>query len=308
MCIVVCHEEVDAGKPDMADTLDQVTFVSRILKKLGHRVETLVFSSDISRFKQSLKELNPGIVFNMVESFEGKGYNSFRFPELLESLKIPFTGGSSKALLLTADKATMKAVLEKAFVKTPKTFDARNFVLGTYIVKALAEHASIGLDHTCIVDAKTPQDVLAVMQRKEKDMAGATIAEEYIEGAEYIMGMIAGSPLPASRIAYENGMKILDYSSKWYDESNSFKCTEPVFDVPKEMEKKLQTIAKKCWKAFDMKGYARVDFRVNGKGEVFVIDINVNPCISAGFMNMARKKGLTEEEVLQKILTEACPC
>jgi len=39
-------------------------------------------------------------------------------------------------------------------------------------------------------------------------------------------------------------------------------------------------IAIKCWHVFGLKGYARVDLRVDKNENPFVIEVNANPCMS----------------------------
>ena len=59
---------------------------------------------------------------------------------------------------------------------------------------------------------------------------------------------------------------------------------------------------------FGLSGYARVDFRVDGAGEPFVLEVNANPCLSpdAGFAAAATQAGLNYRHVVQQILEAAC--
>ena len=42
----------------------------------------------------------------------------------------------------------------------------------------------------------------------------------------------------------------------------------------------LRDISEKCWKHFNLRGYARIDFRVDKQGKPWVLEINANPCIN----------------------------
>ena len=55
----------------------------------------------------------------------------------------------------------------------------------------------------------------------------------------------------------------------------------------------MKAIALSCWKAFDLHGYARVDFRVDKDRNPFVLEVNTNPCLSkdAGFIAACRRGG-----------------
>jgi D-alanine-D-alanine ligase len=62
-----------------------------------------------------------------------------------------------------------------------------------------------------------------------------------------------------------------------------------------------------CWKEFDLRGYARVDFRMDEKGNLFVLEINANPCISAdsGFVAAATHKGFSQAEIVRLIINDS---
>jgi D-alanine-D-alanine ligase len=55
------------------------------------------------------------------------------------------------------------------------------------------------------------------------------------------------------------------------------------------------------------KGYVRIDFRVTKESVPLVIDINLNPCLSesGGFMAASKKRGLTFDKVISRVLEDA---
>jgi D-alanine-D-alanine ligase len=69
----------------------------------------------------------------------------------------------------------------------------------------------------------------------------------------------------------------------------------------------LQGIAKKCWKLFGLRGYARVDFRIDKNGKPWVLEINANPCLSleAGFAFAVDRAGLQYHEAIELIVKDA---
>jgi D-alanine-D-alanine ligase len=68
----------------------------------------------------------------------------------------------------------------------------------------------------------------------------------------------------------------------------------------------LRDAALACWHLFGLKGYARVDVRTDGNDNVFVIEINGNPCISpdGGFVAATKEAGYPFAEVLQRIIND----
>ena len=67
----------------------------------------------------------------------------------------------------------------------------------------------------------------------------------------------------------------------------------------------LAALAFECWRLFGLRGYARVDFRVDREGRPWILEVNANPCLSAdaGYMAAAAEAGLEPEEVVRRILS-----
>ena len=69
---------------------------------------------------------------------------------------------------------------------------------------------------------------------------------------------------------------------------------------------RLKELALKCWRLFDLRGYARVDFRVDREGRPWILEVNANPCLSpdAGFHATTLQAGLNFTEVLRRIIAD----
>ena len=69
----------------------------------------------------------------------------------------------------------------------------------------------------------------------------------------------------------------------------------------------LQSLARRCWEVFELRGYARVDFRVDADGQPWILEINANPGLSpdAGFAAAVTQAGLTFDAVVERILSDA---
>jgi len=66
-------------------------------------------------------------------------------------------------------------------------------------------------------------------------------------------------------------------------------------------------LARKCWIVFGLRGYVRVDFRVDRDGQPWILEINTNPCISpdAGFAAALAQAGIPYEEAIRRIVEDA---
>jgi D-alanine-D-alanine ligase len=68
-------------------------------------------------------------------------------------------------------------------------------------------------------------------------------------------------------------------------------------------------LAIECWRLFDLRGYARVDFRCDDAGQAWILEINANPCIlpAAGFAAALHRAGISYDDGIQQILQAALP-
>jgi D-alanine-D-alanine ligase len=323
MKVAVIHGEVAAGAGrDEQDVLTQVDFVSRGLAALGHEPVTVPASLDLSTVARTLAEMRPAIVFNLVETLSGKGNLIHIIPSLLDSLKIPYTGAGTEAMFLTSNKLLAKRWLAAAGLPTPPWFtpaDAHEElrIEGAWLVKSVWEHASIGLDEDSVLFGADRKRLLARMDTCREALGGACLAEAYIDGREFNLSLLAGADgpelLPPAEIrfdAYPPGkVRVVGYRSKWEEGTFEFANTPRTFEFPAQdapLLSHLKEIALRCWKLFDLRGYARVDFRVDKEGRPWILEVNANPCLSpdAGFCAAALRAGLTFEEVLRRILPQ----
>ena len=188
-----------------------------------------------------------------------------------------------------------------------------------WIVKSVWEHASVGLEDGSVA---ATHEALAdeIARRTRTERIEHLFVEGYVEGREFNLALLGGTSdgepqsLPPAEIqflGYPVGKpKMVGYRAKWDEGSFEYGNTPRRFDFPGEDERLLQTLismSRKCWKAFELRGYARVDFRVDGSGRPWVLEINTNPCISpdAGFMAAAGRAGLSMEDVVRRIVAEA---
>ena len=181
------------------------------------------------------------------------------------------------------------------------------------------EHASLGLEDGSV--AFTRESLAAEIARRVRtERIEHLFVEAYVEGREFNLALLGGaadgSPqnLPPAEIQFvgfpDGKPKMVGYRAKWDEASYEYGNTPRRFDFPPgddELIGSLIRVSRECWTAFGLRGYARVDFRVDAAGRPWVLEINTNPCISpdAGFMAAAGRAGLSIEDVVRRILAEA---
>ena len=120
MRVLILHDRVTAADgPDGRDVLDQAAAVTGALTALGHTVDRLDCDLDLAALATELRQRQPELVFNLVESLAGSGRLIHLVPACLETLGVPYTGCRADALLLTSNKLLAKRWLQGAGLPVP---------------------------------------------------------------------------------------------------------------------------------------------------------------------------------------------
>jgi len=318
----VLHSDVAPdAPPDEQDTLLTAFAIAEALESRGHRASLAPFVFDPDRLRGIISEHQADVVFNMVEAIFRQGELAPVVPTLLEKLNVPCTGCGSAPMALAGDKPLAKKLLRLSGLPTPEWQeapfeDAADCV--PYIVKAATEDASIGLDGDAVVTGRD-----ALRQRAEfcrREYGGCWFAEAYIEGREFNISVLEenGCPrvLPIPEMMFHNWSpdrpRIVGYEAKWREASPEYSDTTRRFGGETNepaLYRKLAELSEAAWRLFELKGYARVDFRVGHEGEPLILEINPNPCLEpdAGFAAAATQAGMSYGEVIERILLAALP-
>lgn len=322
--IAIVYGRVDASAPaDEKDVLVQVDAVRAALQKLGHSTIDIPVSLDLGVTAAVLKAAAPVIVFNLAETIDGKGSLIHLTPSLLDALGIPYTGAPCEAIILTSHKLLGKKSLAAAGISTPPWTTASGARNGgvtfppPWIVKSVWEHASIGMEDTSVAGSR---DALRAEldRRAAREGIDNVFVEGFVDGREFNLALITGEDgpqnLPPAEIEFvgypEGKPRMVGYRAKWDEGSFEYGGTPRRFDFSRAdapLLEELVRLSRECWRLFELRGYARVDFRVDPSGRPWVLEVNTNPCLSpdAGFMAAAARAGLSLEEVVGRIVREA---
>jgi D-alanine-D-alanine ligase len=331
MLVAIVNNAVgQADTPDQRDVLVQVDSVSDALITLGHEVETVTCSLDLSNIRNQLIAINAEVVFNLVEDLEGHGRLIHLFPFLLDALAIPYTGSCAESLLVTSNKIMAKERMEKSGLPTPEWIGPYPVTLPysgnlntlegepeTWIIKSVWEHASIGLDKNGLIQTRKPESIQMAMKKRVNQLGGSCFAERFINGREFNLSLLSGPQglevLPPAEIIFEGygteKLRIVDYRAKWDETSYGYHHTPRTFSFGPEdtiLISELKALAVQCWKVFGLRGYARVDFRVDSLNRPWILEINANPCLSpdAGFAAAAAHAGISYPNIVKRILDD----
>jgi D-alanine-D-alanine ligase len=320
---MILHGRVEAnGPPDELDVLVEVETVSAALERLGHGCRPLSFSLNLEAVAACLGSMRPDVVFNLVEAVDGAGRLIHLAPALLDHLHIPSSGSPTAAIWLTSNKLLAKRWLAAAGIPTPPWHSVHELLAGAvrssgpFLLKSVWEHASIGLDEHSLfrLDGVLP----AALEARARQSPDSWFVERYVEGREFNVSLIAAADgleiLPVAEIEFidhpAGQPKIVGYRAKWEHDSPEYRSTRRTFAFPagdRPLLDRLGVLARACWELFGLRGYGRVDFRVDEEGRPWVLEVNTNPCIApdSGFVAAAEQRGLSVDALVAHILRRA---
>ncbi len=318
---ILYNEITRKAEIDEIDVLAEVDAVEAALGGLGFETAKLPFSEKTIGNLAKLKKVKPLIIFNLVESVSGNERLSYLAPSILESLGIKYTGCSAKSIFLTADKITTKKLFISCGIPTPPWFtvqDENGFLKeDKFIIKRIYEDGSIDLSQNSVVNVENIEQGQNFLEKKCKASNNEFFAEKYIKGREINISLleVMGKPLilPPLEIKFvgykeNNKYEIQDYKSKWNNEELDYgyiESTNVFLKKDKGLIEALKDISLKCWREFELQGYARIDFRIDEDGNPWVLEINANPCISpneSSFIKSAEYGGFEYKDIIKKLI------
>jgi D-alanine-D-alanine ligase len=143
------------------------------------------------------------------------------------------------------------------------------------------------------------------------------IAERYIEGREINVTLMGHGDqvdvLPLHEIDFaampSDRPRIVSYAAKWDEAHVDYAGTKPVplRDATPALVGAVERVARGAWDALGLRDYGRVDLRIDGAGQPWVIDVNPNPDISpdAGVARSAKVAGMTYVDLIDAIARTA---
>jgi D-alanine-D-alanine ligase len=299
-----------------------VTQVQEALTQNGHDVHGAAIHRDVDDIVGAVKRCRADLVFNICETFNEDAKLEANVAAVLELMGQPFTGSGQVGLILAQDKVLTKMVIAAHGVKAPSyvVFYPDRVELGDkkaarfpLLVKPSSLDASIGISAESLV-----HDWGALLERVryvQDELMDAALAEEFIEGREFYLGVVGNSAPQALPIlemkfsGYEKGAaKIMTSDAKWDPTSDDFKRTKVVRPqrLSSELEASLQRIAVQVFRACHLRDYGRVDMRVR-RGTPFVLEVNPNPYLekNAEMATAAGMMGVEYPALIQRIVEQA---
>jgi D-alanine-D-alanine ligase len=241
------------------------------------------------------------------------------FQGLFELLNLPYVGSAVLASATGFDKVITKQLFEQAGLPIAKYYwfyrkawekdqekvlkDIQSKLTFPLFVKPANAGSSIGVSKVKNTDElKNAIEVATLFDRK-------IIAEEAFVGREINVSVTgnSGSNLETSVLEEVIPSKdLLSYDDKYNSENGKSKgmastSRKVPADLPKEIEERILTFAKRAFEVLDCAGLVRIDFMINEKeNKIIVLEVNTIPGSLSFYL--WEPKGIMFKELLTKLI------
>jgi len=230
----------------------------------------------------------------------GRGGEDGTIQKQLEQRNIAYTGTDSNTSKKCMNKATTKSIWAQHNLPLAPSIVANvdedtpivDFPL-PWAVKPILEGSSIGISK---VTHANELDKALELAWQYDDQA---LIEQWIEGEEYTVSVLAGNTLPVIQIIANH--EFYDYESKYQSDDTQYLCP---CGLPNTLEQQLRSIALKAFNIIGAETWGRVDFILGQDHTPYLLEINTVPGMTShSLMPMAAKAvGFSFDALVLEIL------
>lgn len=233
-----------------------------------------------------------------------------RLQAALDAAGIRYTGSGPKSCKETMDKETAREAMRRNGIPVPPGFavthdepcDLRRAIdaYGRIVVKPASGGSTVGVTITDEIG----EAVLGLA--RVWDIDTKAIVERFIPGKEVTVAVFGNGDdafaMPAIEIRPRSGF--YDYRSKYTKGASEYICPA---GFEESLTAQIGDYAVRAHRIFGCKAYSRVDFRITPEGEVFVLEVNTAPGMTATSLvpKAAAAYGWDFPELLRRIVRDA---
>lgn len=292
-----------------------ITRIVNALKGGGHQVETFEGDKDLVQnleefMPRVVKGERPGMVFNLSYGIQGQARYT-HVPAILEMVGIPYVGSGPMAHSLSLDKVVTKMILLQHSLPTPEFAvllapdDPVPDLAFPLIVKPRNESVSFGLKIVYDAD-ELREGAQAIFDKYEQPV----LVEQYIDGREVNVGVLGNSPpeaFPPAELDFgQGGPKIYTYEDKAHKSGRDVKVICPA-PLDEKSLARAQELAIRAFRALGLLDCCRVDMRIDGDGNFFILETNSLPSLGehGTFVAAAETIGLDFPALVNRLVEVA---
>jgi len=234
-------------------------------------------------------------------ALHGPGGEDGAMQGALQTLGIPYTGSAVLGSALAMDKRRSKQLWQGIGVATAgfemlaadSDWQAVIERLGPVFVKPACEGSSIGMARA---------DTAAQLQAAWRDAsryAGGVLAEQFIDGPEYTVGILGERALPSIRL--ETATEFYDYAAKYLRDDTRYHCPSGL--SPAE-EAELAALSLRAFRSLGCAVWGRVDVMRHRDGRFYVLEVNTVPGMTSHSLvpMAAAASGMDVTALVQRIV------
>lgn len=196
---------------------------------------------------------------------------------ILDTAGVPYTGSGHLGSAVAMDKDLSKVLFRAAdvgtadWLMTPVEESVVEQWLGfPLVVKPSKEGSTVGL--TLVKERAALGPAMALAARYDPDV----MLEQFVAGRELTVGVLGEEALPVGEIFPTH--EIYDYECKY---TSGMAREEFPAALTAAQTRRLQAEAVRAFRALKLRGYARIDFRMDASGEFFCLEANTLPGMTA---------------------------
>lgn len=226
-----------------------------------------------------------------------------RVQATFDLLGIKYSGTDYLSSALAMDKTLTKHLFQACDVPTAKAFAITRHSAETdpeakgltypVVVKPACGGSSVGI--TIAKDSAEYAKSLELAFSYDAHV----LVEQYVKGREFSVAVVDGKAYPVIEIAPKQGF--YDYKNKYSAGSTVETCPA---QITAEQTSRMQCDAELAAKALGITGYGRIDFIMNDKGEMFALEANTLPGMTATSLvpQEAAVLGMSYEDLCEKLI------
>jgi D-alanine-D-alanine ligase len=222
---------------------------------------------------------------------------------LLEMVGVPYTGSGRLGSAMAMDKDISKRLFEAAGVPTaawvmaPVARDRVEQEFGwPVVVKPSKQGSTVGL--TVVKDSSQYEPAVALARQYDDEV----MIEQFVPGRELTIGVLEGRPLAVGEIIPRH--EIFDYECKYTPG-----MSQEIFpaDLPDAITEECRRLGLLAHEALKLGGYSRIDFRLTPEGELFCLEVNTLPGMTATSLlpQSARAVGIEFPDLCEQVCRAA---
>jgi D-alanine-D-alanine ligase len=283
--------------------------VEDALERLGHEVHPMDVGPDLV---DRLEATGPDLAFVVLHGTDGE---DGAVQELLDVLRIPYTGSRPAACRRCWNKIDAKLEMQRAGLPTPdfawfsqaaladlgagRALGAVADRLGTpLIVKPARQGSSLGV--RVVPDRATLPDALIAAFAYDSSV----LMEKFVDGRDLAVSLVDGTPLPV--------VEALPVDEGAYDFDARYEIGRTHFECPARLSaaslERAHELARRAWEVLGCAGFARVDLLCDrATGELTILEVNVIPGLTETSLlpQAAEEAGISFDELVERLVSLA---